>query len=206
MGRTRPVRAVSPFSAGNAHQPTNQGMQRCGKNVGGARLVSAGRRPVQRRKSEAAMDFREVYRNQLTFSANSLLETTQDLTEEEGARRPHGLAPVVWQLGHITYYDARLVSQARGTELMVPASYGQLFAAGTSGEGPFPPLAEVRETFRRVNEEVLKLLELPCELEVPSGPGKSSLAQAVMFTIYHRGWHNGKIMTLRALLGKPIMF
>lgn len=152
------------------------------------------------------MDFREVYRKQLTFSADSFLNTTADLTEEEAARRPHGLAPVVWQLGHIIFYEADLVSRVRGTDLIVPASYKDLFQSGTSGEGPLPTLAEVRETFRRVNEEMVNLLELPCELEVQTGPNKSTLAQSIMFAIYHRGWHNGKIMTLRALLGKPVMF
>lgn len=99
-----------------------------------------------------------------------------------------------------------LVNRVRGGEPDVPAEYAELFRGGSSGKGDFPPLAEVRAAFQRVQQEVLKLTELPYELGMKYGSSNSSLAEGLMFIHMHRGWHNGKIMTLRALVGKPIMY
>lgn len=157
-------------------------------------------------RGAVTVDMRDIFRKQLEFSGTSLLKATEDLTDEEAAHRPHDLAPIVWQVGHIAYYDAVLLSKVHGGEPDVPAEYAQLFKQGSSGEGDFPPLSEVRATFQRVHEEILKLAELELDRELEGGPLSSTLAGALMFNNMHRGWHNGKIMTLRALLGKPVMF
>lgn len=152
------------------------------------------------------MDMRELFRTQLQSSGRTLLNVTKDVTEEEAAERPHGLAPIVWQVGHVTYYDAVLVSSVRGGEPDVPKEYAELFQQGTSGEGNFPSLADVRATAERVQTSVLELVELDPLQALDGEPLYSNVGGALMFTHSHRAWHTGKIMTLRALLGKPIMF
>src|SRR5690606_27270361 len=65
------------------------------------------------------MDLRETLREQLGKTGRMLLGVTGDVTEEEGAARPQGLAPIVWQVGHVTYYDALLVQEVLGGPLEV---------------------------------------------------------------------------------------
>lgn len=152
------------------------------------------------------MDMRETLRRQLDSSGRTLLGVTGDVTEEEAAARPHGLAPIVWQIGHVTYYDAQLVSQVLGGEPGAPEEYARWFKQGSSGEGDFPSLADVRAVARRVQSRVLELADMDLSQPLDGGGAYSNIGGALMFTLLHRGWHTGKIMTLRALVGKPVMF
>lgn len=152
------------------------------------------------------MDLRETLREQLGKTGRMLLGVTGDVTEEEGAARPQGLAPIVWQVGHVTYYDALLVQEVLGGPLEVPEQYGAWFKQGSSGQGDFPPLADVRAAAERVHARVLELVDRDLAQPLDGGPAYSDLGGALMFTLVHRSWHTGKIMTLRALVGKPIMF
>lgn len=152
------------------------------------------------------MDMRELFRTQLESSGRTMLSVTKDVTEEEAVRRPHGLAPIVWQVGHVTYYDALLISDVLGGEPDVPEEYAELFKQGSSGEGDFPPLADVRAVAESVQAKFLDLVDVDPFQELDGAPLYSNVGGALMFTHTHRGWHTGKIMTLRALIGKPIMF
>lgn len=78
------------------------------------------------------MDLRETLREQLGKTGRMLLGVTGDVTEEEGAARPQGLAPIVWQVGHVTYYDALLVQEVLGGPLEVPEQYGEWFKQGSA--------------------------------------------------------------------------
>lgn len=152
------------------------------------------------------MNTQELFRTQLHSSGRLILEVTKDLTEEEAAARPQELTPIVWQVGHLTYYDAFLVSRVRGGTPDVPEEYAELFKQGSSGDGSFPPLADVRAVAERVHANVLELVEVDAFQPLDGGSLYSNLGGALMFTQMHRGWHVGKIMTLRALLGKSVMF
>lgn len=152
------------------------------------------------------MEMRELFRQQLQSSGKITLTVTKDVTEEEAVERPHGLAPIVWQVGHVTYYDAVLISQVLGGEPDVPAEYAELFKQGSSGEGDFPAFADVRAVAERVQAKMLELADVDPLQELDGGSLYSNVGGALMFTLQHRGWHTGKIMTLRALIGKPVMF
>lgn len=151
------------------------------------------------------MDTRELFHTQLQSSGRTMLGVTKDLTDEEGARRPQGLAPVVWQVGHIAYYDAHLISEIEGGTPDVPEEYAELFQQGSSGDATFPPLSEVRAVAEQVQAKLLALDVDPFQ-PLDGGSLYSNVGGAFMFTQLHRGWHIGKIMTLRALLGKPVIF
>jgi len=147
---------------------------------------------------------RQEIRKQLEFTAQWLEQALQDVSEAEAAARPEGLAPIVWQVGHMAYYDAWLVQDVAGGELLVPTGYRELFQQGTTGEGPLPPLAEVREAFRRAHAGLVRLAE-SANLEQPADGGDeyATVGGALSFMNLHRAYHIGKIFTLRALLGKP---
>ncbi len=149
---------------------------------------------------------REELKKQLEYTAAWLGQALADLSEEDGAARPQGLAPIVWQVGHVAYYDAWLVREVAGGELLVPAEYGQLFRQGSTGEGPLPALAEVRAEFQRAHQGLVHLAET-ADLNQPADGGieYSTVGGALSFMNMHRGYHIGKVFTLRALLGKPLL-
>ena len=126
-----------------------------------------------------------------------------DVTEEEATQRPQGLAPIVWQVGHLVISEAGLIKNISGVDMALPENYSHLFASGTSGEGSFPPLAEVRDAFARSQQELLRIAQGDLGRAVDGGRFYSNVAGALLFADRHRWYHIGKIMTLRSLLGKP---
>jgi len=129
-----------------------------------------------------------------------------DVSEEDARVRPQGLSPVVWQAGHITLTDARSVVRS-GVPLEIPASYPGLFDTGTGGDAGYPPLATIVAFLTDVNSEMRRLaLEADLNKQVEGSRSYASVGEALAFLLYHRGYHVGKIATLRALLGKPRVF
>ena len=149
------------------------------------------------------MELRELVKGALLAGTGMLDRTLADLSEEEAARRPQGLTPIVWQVGHLAFHEARLAKQLTGAEIALPETYKDLFEYGSSGEGPFPPLAEVREYFAKGQQELLKAADGDLSRAVDGGRLYSTVAGALMFADRHRWYHIGKIMTLRGLLQKP---
>jgi len=148
---------------------------------------------------------REIIKEQLNFTFQQLEGALSGVSEEEGAARPQGLAPIVWQVGHTAYYDAWLVELAIGGPLLVPAHYAELFQQGSTGDGPLPSLAEVRAAFRRAHEGLLQLADGDLNRPAVSGSEFSTVGGGLIFINVHRGYHIGKVFTLRALLGKPLL-
>ncbi|MDR7518073.1 MAG: DinB family protein [Armatimonadota bacterium] len=128
------------------------------------------------------------------------------MNDDEARRSPTGgLSPIVWQTGHITLTDFGMARRA-GDLTSPPEGYTELFAPGTGGEAAYPPIASVSEAMERAHhvlEEVAKSADL-------DGPAEShnyaTVGEMLIFAIYHRGYHIGKMTTLRALLGKKRLF
>lgn len=131
---------------------------------------------------------------------------SKGISEEEAVARPQDLAPILWQIGHIAYYEALLAAEVEGGEADVPENYGDLFKQGSEGAGEFPPLAEVVEQLKRSQAATLRLLDGDLDAPLAGEPLYTTLGGALLFTHYHRGYHLGKIMTLRGLLGKEPLF
>ena len=151
-----------------------------------------------------AVDWQALLKKQWQTSTDRFLQAVADVTPEEAVARPQDLTPIVWQVGHVAYYDAVLLRRA-GFEVDIPAAYEQLFPIGSDGRGDLPSLDEVREFFRQGSARVAALLDDPEALARPTQgtPNYGTLAEGVVYVMGHRGYHRGKIMTLRALLGKP---
>lgn len=152
------------------------------------------------------MTFTDIIKVQLTNSAGRLLESIDDVSDQEAVARPEGLVPIAWHVGHLTLYDRVLLNRA-GLGVPIPDGYEDRFRKGSRGEGPFPSLVELRATFL---ESQHLLLELSGQTDLHSQPvtdsrGYANIAEGLAWMHYHRGYHVGKIMTLRSLLGKPLI-
>ncbi|WP_324668898.1 DinB family protein [Geochorda subterranea] len=123
----------------------------------------------------------EALRRMLQTSVDGLLALIQDLGEEELAARPHGLASVLWQIGHVAVCDAQLALQV-GHPLDIPEGWEALFAMGASGEGPLPSQEAVVALLREANDDLVRLsgADLARSVTTPSGR-TNPLAYRLMF-------------------------
>lgn len=144
-----------------------------------------------------------VYGLETTFTRAK--RCVEDVTDEEAGTRPHGLTPIIWQFGHIASADAGYLYRAGG-RIEVPSTYRDLFGTGTGGDAPYPPLAELRRLFEDVQRELLQAART-ADLSLPiEGQSYHTVGEVLLFPMYHRGYHIGKMTTLRALVEKPRLF
>lgn len=152
------------------------------------------------------MDIRDVLHYGLSTTHARVNRCLEDLTEEEARRSPaEGLSPVVWQVGHIALTDLTFAHRA-GRPAQEPPGYAGLFQMGTGGETAYPPLHEIRQALIRAQQalqDVSRTADLDAAVDARS---YSTVGEMLAFAIYHRGYHVGKITTLRALLQKPRLF
>lgn len=140
---------------------------------------------------------------QLRLTAQRILDCLTDLSPDEMVARPQGLAPILWQLGHLSLSDTGLARRA-GMDLAIPDGYEALFARGTTGDGPYPPHTEVVRFFEAAQNALLELARGDLNRPAASPIGAyQTVGGGLSYNLYHRGYHHGKMMTLRALLGKP---
>ncbi len=130
----------------------------------------------------------------------------KDIGDEDARRRPQGLAPIVWQTGHITLTDARAAIRSAET-VDIPDSYPRLFDTGTGGEADYPPLTEIMTHLHEINGQLRQLAQgADLSRRLEGSRSYATVGQALAFLLYHRGYHIGKMATLRALLNKPRVF
>jgi uncharacterized damage-inducible protein DinB len=152
------------------------------------------------------MEIQPVLLYGLTATMARLQRSIADLSDDDALRIPiAGLAPIVWQAGHIAVVDATFAHRVDG-QTQAPDGYVDLFKAGTGGSASYPPLAEVKnalEHAQRSWETIVRTVD-------PTTPVDSdryrNVGELLVFIAYHRGYHVGKINTLRALLQKPRLF
>ncbi len=141
----------------------------------------------------------------LTATSTRALRCVDDVGDEESRRSLHGLSPIIWQFGHLALADEGFLKRAGGA-LEIPGSYRELFATGTGGTADYPSLAEVRSVFEAGNlvlEAVVRTADLAQAVDARN---YKTLGEMLVFAAYHRGYHIGKMTTLRALIGKPRLF
>lgn len=148
---------------------------------------------------------RDLIRYGLETSYPRVLRCVEDTTDEEAWAAPHGLTPMIWQFGHLAFMDAGYLRRAGGSA-DVPETYEALFATGTGGAKEYPPLAEIRGFYDGIQRGLLESA-LEVDLDRPvDGRSYRTAGEVLTFVAYHRGYHIGKMTTLRALLGKPRLF
>jgi hypothetical protein len=152
------------------------------------------------------MDIVTTVRSQLQVTHERVKRCLGDLSEEEARRSPlPRLSPVVWQVGHLAFVDA-LFAQKAGAAYTIPKDYERLFKMGTGGQAEYPPVAHVGKTFDETHAMLLKVAD-STDLAAPvESHAYTNIAGMLIFACYHRGYHVGKMTSLRALLEKPILF
>ena len=149
---------------------------------------------------------RDVLLNDVSRTNRIFLRTLGDPKEDEMQRSPAGgLSPIIWQAGHVIatdVYFARLC----GSDVTLPDGFDALFGRGTGGVKAYPSLAEITPLYERGQaalEAVVQSAEMGRAVE---SKNFKTVADALSFACFHRGYHTGKICTLRALLGYSPLF
>jgi len=155
------------------------------------------------------MSQRESMRQQLEGSHGTLAACLEGVSGDEMTRVPAaGLSPITWQFGHIALVDAML-GQFAGGRFAVPKEFSELFNFGTGGPARYPGFGEVKEAFDGAHQALVQIaLEADYEtsLDTPLKKYFGTVGGMLTFTCFHRGWHLGKVTTLRTLLGKARLF
>lgn len=148
---------------------------------------------------------RDILAYGLKASYTRALRCVEDVSDGEAAQTPNNLTPIIWQLGHLALSDGGFLRLAGGTS-PAPDSFKSFFRTGSGGPADYPPLAEVQpvfETAQRKLQELAQSADLDQRVE---SRNFATIAEMLVFAAYHRGYHVGKMTTLRALLGKPRLF
>jgi DinB superfamily len=155
------------------------------------------------------MDMKEAVHFQLKRSHERVQQCIADLARDEAHRSPAPrLSPVVWQIGHLAYYDSLYADRAGVAHAVppIPEDYERLFQAGTGGQAEYPSIDQVWTTFDRTHGGLLRIAG-SVELSTPvEGQLYKDIGGMLMFACVHRAYHIGKMATLRALLDKPVLF
>ncbi|HEV2439382.1 MAG TPA: DinB family protein [bacterium] len=153
------------------------------------------------------MDAKGYVTQMLDLSHGRLREAIDGVSEAEARRVMAGkLAPVVWQVGHLALVDGIYVRRAGG-QSPVPDRYTELFKQGSGGEQDYPPISEVWGVFDTAHRALVdRASGADYEAALPAtgttAPAYKTVGQMLLYSTYHRGYHIGKIMSLRGLLGK----
>lgn len=144
-----------------------------------------------------------IYGLQSSFAR--AIRCIEDVTEDEARATPQALSPLIWQLGHLVVSDAGYLRRAGGA-VELPAVYGTLFPTGSGGRAEYPSIAEVRGHFEAIQNALVDAARTTDLSRPVEGRSYHTAGEVLIFTGYHRGYHVGKMTTLRALLGKPRLF
>lgn len=152
------------------------------------------------------MDIKELVLYGLRATHTRALRCVDDVTDEEARRRPgDSLASIVWQLGHLALTDKGYLERL-GASSSVPESFEGLFKTGTGGPANYPSLVEVRAAFDD-GQHRLEAAAQEADFGTPvDARSYGTVGEMLIFGCYHRGYHIGKMTTLRALFGKPRLF
>lgn len=159
----------------------------------------------------------EIPLKQIEFARSYTLALLADIQEHEWFQMPAGAAThLAWQMGHIAMAEYGLaLFRQRGRQPddldLMSSTFRKQFSRGSTPEPDptkNPPLSEIRATFDRVHEQVLRelptfslaSLDEPCEMPTA---GYSTKLGALLLCSHHELLHAGQIGLLRRLLGKP---
>lgn len=156
------------------------------------------------------MDARGYVTHLLNLSHSRVREAIDGVSDTEARRVLAGkLTPIVWQVGHLALVDSTYVGRSGG-ESPVPARYTELFKQGSGGEQNYPSLSEVWNVFDTTHRALADraagaAYETPVPPSVTAPPAYKTVGEMLLYASYHRGYHIGKIMSLRGLLGKAVL-
>lgn len=177
--------------------------------MGQGRDSPAAEDPGHDAPQERCMDARSNVTYMLNLSHSRVREAIDGIADSDARRVLGGkLSPIVWQVGHLALVDGLYVARSGG-ESPVPGAYAEVFKQGSGGEQAYPPLSEVWNAFDAAHRALAdRAAGAAYETPVPATaatPAYQTVGEMLQYASYHRGYHIGKIMSLRALLGKAVV-
>jgi hypothetical protein len=149
---------------------------------------------------------RDIFLMEINRTNRILLRTLEDLSADELQRSPvSGLSPVIWQVGHVAATDAYFARMC-GADVTLLEEFTGLFGRNSGGAKPYPGLADVKPVYE-MGQQTLEALSQSAEMgRAIESKNFKTVADALSFNCFHRGYHIGKICTLRALMGRQPLF
>ena len=152
------------------------------------------------------MDAKVLIREQLAVTRQFLKRCLSDISDDESRRMPDAtLSPIIWQVGHLAVINSYFERRVGGAAAVETAGYRELFKTGTGGSAAYPPLDAIVAACDSTHEALVRALA-EANLDVPNESSAGfwkDVGGMFSFSNSHRWYHIAKIMTLRALLGKP---
>jgi uncharacterized damage-inducible protein DinB len=153
--------------------------------------------------------------DRLRYARQWTLSLLADIDERDWFNPPRpGLGHVAWQVGHIASSEIVLVHMRcfdRPYADCAPDRYQSLFGRGSkpvSDRTAYPPVAEIRAFFDRVQQEALALVAALPESRLPEPthgdphPMFTHKGGAIGMAAMHEAFHAGQIALTRRLAGK----
>lgn len=152
--------------------------------------------------------------DRLTVARRWTLNLVEDIEPERWFDMPpSGTGHVAWQLGHLAASQLVLIHNRCFDKPFTDSmrdDVRHLFARGSTpvaGSGGYPPMADIRAMFDRIQNEAIALISTlsDAELESPAGdphPLFSTKAGAIGTAALHETFHAGQIAMLRRHFGK----
>jgi hypothetical protein len=151
------------------------------------------------------VEIQDVIQYGLTATYTRMLRSVEDVSDVEARQIPHNLSPLIWQLGHLALSDGGFFRLSGGVS-PAPESFKGFFRTGSGGPADYPSLTDVRTVAEAVQRELMQLAKLGELSQRVESRNFTTVGEMLIFAGYHRGYHVGKMTTLRALLGKPRLF
>jgi len=141
----------------------------------------------------------------LVTARGYFLQTIAGLSEDQLITVPEGASNnILWNIGHIVHSNSSMVYGPCGLELPTPASYVDLFAAGTSPADwtSTPPIDELLEHFKRMNKDIIAKYTGGAfnnfkAYELVPGLTLDNIEDTLGFCCIHEGVHIGVVMALK---------
>ena len=151
------------------------------------------------------MEIRDAIQYGLTATYTRILRSVEDVSDVEARQVPHNLSPLIWQLGHVALTDGGFLRLSGGIS-PAPESFKGFFRTGSGGPADYPSLTDVKTVAEAVQRDLMELARSGDLSQHVESRNFATAGEMLIFVAYHRGYHVGKMTTLRALLGKPRLF
>jgi uncharacterized damage-inducible protein DinB len=129
---------------------------------------------------------------------------------------PNGGCHPLWVLGHLTLVEGMIPTAFFGAKNPA-AEWQKFFGEGSEpvdDAGAYPPFAEVREKYRQLREQNLKLLESLSEADLdkptkapPKGRERefATYGQSFLVLALHQAMHRGNVTDARRAAGRAAL-
>jgi len=163
------------------------------------------------------MHMKDAIKFALTISNGSVLSVIDEMSDAATTfPTPNGGCHPLWVLGHLTLVEG-MIPTALFAEKNPAAGWQQYFGENSepvADAGVYPPFAEVREKYRQLREQNLKLLESLSEADLdkptkapPKGRERefATYGQSFLTLALHQTMHRGNVTDALRAAGRTAL-